>query len=359
MGTILTGAASAEHSSDNLFPDSGTLRRLIHESGNAVILTDNNVAEHCLDLFYQWIPEASALKVIKVEAGESSKTFKILELVLEFLTDCLFDRHSLLICLGGGMVTDLGGFAASVYKRGIPCAYVPTSLMAMVDAAWGGKTAIDFENKKNIIGTFNFQIPVFLNTIFLNTLPERRIREALAEMLKHELLFSQTELKSAQAISQNSKIDEEIIRNHVQMKLSIVDSDPYEKNQRKFLNLGHTLGHALEGYGLSVQADTYHGECVAAGIIFSLLLSVEKCNFPSELALKHCEYISKNCLLANVVLPEWEKLKSFLIHDKKNLNKIVSWVLLDQNLLPVFNSDVEESLCRQIYSSEQFRGFLR
>jgi 3-dehydroquinate synthase len=361
MDKTPTGVESAENLSNQpLVFSAQMLRDAIGNASTAGILTDNKVFSHCWDALVEWIPEAAQLPVLEISSGEQSKNIRSLEMIFDFLSSRFFDRHSLLICFGGGMVTDLGGFAASVFKRGIPCIYIPTTLMAMTDAAWGGKTGLDYNGIKNLLGTFEFRTPVALNAIFLKTLPERRFREALAEMIKHELLAGFVSLNSAEILFQNnSDMWFALILKHVRMKMDWVGRDPKEKNLRKCLNLGHTLGHALEGFYLQHEEETFHGECVAVGLIFSLLLSVEICSFPKDMAIAHAVYISTHCLSKPVKMPSWNELQSFLIHDKKNLKKSPKWVLLGSDLLPVLDVEVPELRLMTLYQSDSFREFLQ
>lgn len=360
MDKTQTGAGLAENGFHDLILNPGALKAAIAASTGAAILTDHHVASRCLDKFFQLLPQARVLPVLAISPGEESKNIQSLENILEFLSHQGLDRNALLICLGGGMITDLGGFASSVYKRGISCFFVPTSLMAMVDAAWGGKTGVDFRGVKNMLGTFRFNTPVFLHTPFLESLPERRKREAIAEMIKHELLSSATTLQSAEFLT-NIKKDraEAIIQWHIATKMKWVEADPLEKNQRKFLNLGHTLGHAIESVFLSESRETYHGECVAAGLIFALLLSVKEASFPEQLASDHCFYIRRNILLRFERIPSWEELKVFILQDKKNTGVTPSWVLLNASLQPFLHSAIPEEKLRMVYESEPFKEFLR
>ena len=245
------------------------------------VLADENTREHCLDLLREKLPDDFPLKIIEIPAGEKHKTLETCQSVWKILNDKLADRHSVLINLGGGVVCDLGGFAASVYKRGIRFLHVPTSLMAMADASIGGKTGIDLDGLKNMLGTFSQPLAVFVDPRFLKTLPERDLYNGFAEMLKHGLISEFSFFKQL-AESGPENINAEQIRISVEIKSDIVQRDPLERNIRKALNFGHTLGHAFETYSLlNDQSPLLHGEAVILGMMAETLLS-ERMNLIEE-----------------------------------------------------------------------------
>lgn len=255
-----------------------TLTELVKfiEAGNYsrfFVLTDENTAKHCLPVIRKYIDKLDNFDVIEINAGEESKNIDFCIGVWKMLIDFGADRQSLLINLGGGVITDLGGFAASTYKRGIDFVHIPTTLLSQVDASVGGKTGIDLENIKNIIGTFTQPKAVFIEHEFLNTLPPRQILSGLAEMLKHGLIADAgywEKLKKSDLQHPSA----ELVYHSVEIKNKVVIEDPHEKNIRKSLNFGHTIGHAIETYSLMHDENPLtHGEAIAAGMIAEAKLS--------------------------------------------------------------------------------------
>ena len=194
-----------------------------------------------------------------VEPGENAKNLKTSNHIWEFLTDNGFKRNDLIINLGGGMVSDLGGFVASTYMRGIKFINIPTTLLGMVDASIGGKTGIDFKGIKNIIGTFQFAELVLIDIEFLKSLSKKQIAAGYAEMIKHSLIDKKNEWKNISEIKCLDEINSEMIYKSIYIKINIIESDPMESNIRKHLNFGHTLGHAIETYLLGSEREILHG----------------------------------------------------------------------------------------------------
>src|ERR1700712_5850470 len=233
---------------------SNTIAELVKfiEKGNFsrfFVLTDENTVKHCLPVIRKQIDKLDNFDIIEINAGEESKSIDFCVGVWKMLIDFSADRQSLLINLGGGVISDLGGFAASTYKRGIDFIHVPTTLLSQVDASIGGKTGIDIDNLKNIIGTFTQPKAVFIEHAFLQTLPARQIKSGMAEMLKHGLiadadywnLLKQSDLENPSS---------ELVYRSIEIKNKVVIADPTERGLRKILNFGHTIGHALESYSL-------------------------------------------------------------------------------------------------------------
>lgn len=239
-----------------------------------VILVDSNTIEHCLPVLINYIDGLSDAEIIEIPDGEENKTMDICLSVWESLTEYEFSRNDLFICLGGGMVCDMGGFIASLYKRGMDCIYVPTSLLAMVDASIGGKTGIDMGPFKNHLGVFSFPKKVFIDLDFLQTLPQREITNGWAEMLKHGLIADGKHFEELEnCIVQNSTIPFEWVEKSLKIKHEIVESDPQESGRRKLLNFGHTIGHAIEGSLLNSSEPMDHGLAIAHGILVEAEIS--------------------------------------------------------------------------------------
>src|ERR1700749_4884910 len=237
------------------------------------VLTDENTGKYCLPVIRKHIDKLDNFDIIEINAGEESKNIDFCVDVWKMLIDFNADRQSLLINLGGGVITDLGGFAASTYKRGIDFVHVPTTLLSQVDASVGGKTGIDLDNVKNIIGTFTQPKAVFIEHEFLQTLPARQILSGLAEMLKHGLIFDAGYWKELK-ISNLHNPSAALVYHSVEIKNKVVIEDPHEKGIRKSLNFGHTVGHAIETYSLMNDENPLtHGEAIAAGMICEAKLS--------------------------------------------------------------------------------------
>lgn len=240
------------------------------------ILTDENTAKYCLPLLREKLGDTENFDIIEINAGEESKDIDFCIGVWKMLIDFGADRKSLLINLGGGVISDLGGFAASTFKRGIDFVHVPTTLLSQVDASVGGKTGIDIDSIKNIIGTFTQPKAVFIEYEFLKSLPARQILSGTAEMLKHGLICDADYWKQLKE-SDLSQPNGELVYQSVAIKNRVVIEDPHEKNIRKALNFGHTIGHAVETYSLLNDEDHLsHGEAIAIGMICEAYLSYKK-----------------------------------------------------------------------------------
>lgn len=237
------------------------------------IITDNNTLSYCYPLIKNILPEH---QLMEVPAGEEHKNIDTCQLIWKQLTDLYFDRHSLLIVLGGGVLGDMVGFCAATYKRGIDFILIPTTLLAQVDASVGGKLGIDFHDYKNQIGVFCEPKATIINASFLNTLPERELRSGFAEVIKHCLI---SDLAMWESIRKKKLTDQDwnlLVNHSVQFKKSVTDNDPKEKGLRKILNFGHTIGHALESYFLADGNRIFHGEAIAMGMVMESFIAYEK-----------------------------------------------------------------------------------
>jgi len=282
------------------------------------VLVDENTHKHCLELLESKLPTEFSASVIEIPAGEKSKSLETCSEVLETLTENLADRNSVLINLGGGVVCDLGGFVASVYKRGIRFLHVPTSLMAMADASISGKNGIDLRGLKNIVGTFNQPMAVFIDPRFLSTLPERELNNGFAEMLKHGLISEYSFFEHLVSKGYENITSEEI-RISAEIKSDIVQRDPFEKGFRKVLNFGHTVGHALESHSLlHDERPLLHGEAIVLGMMAEILLS-EKHNLitPTETE-PILSGLFEFAVMYDFNTPCIESLIEFIANDKKS-----------------------------------------
>lgn len=293
------------------------------------ILTDKTTHELCLPLINQ-IECIGGATHITIGATDTHKTLQTLADVWTAMSNGGGTRHSLMINLGGGMVTDLGGFAASTFKRGIKYINIPTTLLSMVDASVGGKTGINFNGLKNEIGVFNSPETVIIDTAFLRTLDHENILSGYAEMLKHGLIS--TEESYAELL--NFDLDNvdylhlgEMVGKSVAVKERVVTEDPFEHGIRKALNLGHTAGHAFESWALS-RKPYLHGYAVAWGLICELYLSVTKMGFPTERMRQTVRFIKDNYGTLPVTCDDYPELFEFMTHDKKNTAGIINFTLL-------------------------------
>lgn len=312
------------------------------------VLTDQNVAQHVLPL----IGSLADFPAFIITPGEHNKNLNTATEVWQFLTQNKASRKSLLINLGGGVITDLGGFAASTYKRGMAFINIPTTLLSQVDAAIGGKTGVNFHNYKNLVGTFTQPLYVLVNPLFLKTLPFQHFRAGFAEMVKHALLSSPTDwqlIKSFDLENIDYEFLKTLIHNSIKTKLHYVQQDPYEKNFRKALNFGHTIAHALETYFLDRQMPILHGEAVAIGLIAEIYLSNQKFLFDFNKVLEISAFISKNFPSYDIPYQDYEQILSIMTHDKKNAFGNVNFTLLKDIGEPQINqvcskSNIIESL---------------
>ena len=296
------------------------------------IIVDENTHNHCLPYFLSQLVTVLDIEIIEIEAGETHKTIDTCLGVWNALSELGADRKSLLLNLGGGVITDLGGFIASTFKRGINYINVPTSLLAMVDASIGGKTGVDLGHLKNQIGIINSGEMVLIDTKFLKTLPENQMRSGLAEMLKHGLIYSEQYWNKFNNLSELplTNIDN-LIYESICIKKSIVEQDPSEENLRKTLNFGHTLGHAIESYVLSNPSknNLLHGEAVAIGMVLACYISSELLSFSKEVNDNIKDILISIYGKVTITETDYMPIIELLKYDKKTEHGIVNFVLLE------------------------------
>ncbi len=299
------------------------------EHDKLFVLFDQTTQEHCSQL----LQDFRCLKgytPISIKPSDTNKNLESLAEVWQQLQDGGATRHSCLINVGGGMVTDLGGFAASTFKRGINFINIPTTLLAMVDASVGGKTGINFKGLKNEIGVFNDSKFVILDTDFLKTLDQENICSGYAEMLKHGLIADEKmweELVSFDLEHPDFTHLQDMVGDSVKVKERIVEEDPHENGIRKALNLGHTFGHAFESWALK-RKPVLHGYAVAFGLIPELYLSVAKTGFPTEKMRQTVAFIKEYYGTLGITCDDYDELIELMRHDKKNQNGIINFTLL-------------------------------
>lgn len=297
------------------------------------VLTDENTARQCWPVIRDFFSLRQA-RLIVTPAGDANKGLDAVVKVWHELEAGGATRHSCLINLGGGMVTDLGGFAASTYKRGIDFINMPTTLLAMVDAATGGKTGFNFGGLKNEIGVFSNARFVILNTDFLKTLDESNLRSGYAEMLKHALIDSEqtwAELLNFNLAEPNLEQLQTMLTKSVRIKQRIVKKDPKERDSRKALNLGHTIGHAIEEWSMEQvpgRQPLLHGYAVAYGLTGELYLSAIKTQFPTDRLCQTVSFIRSYYGVPPITCNDYPHILELMTHDKKNINGQINFTLL-------------------------------
>lgn len=312
-----------------------------------IVLVDENTNNYCLPNFLARLPTEIEIEIIEIEAGEEMKNIATCMELWQTLIDLGADRKSIILNLGGGVITDLGGFVACTFKRGIDFIHIPTTLLAMVDAAIGGKNGIDLGQLKNQIGVIKEPKAVVIDTIFLTTLPPREMRSGLAEMLKHGLIYDKNYWDEIKNISNLNTDDlDRLIYQSVQIKNKIVSQDLTEKGIRKSLNFGHTLGHAIESYFLENEnkPTLLHGEAIAIGLILESYLSLELNLITKEEYAEIKYYISDIFEPIAFTSEDVEKIISLLIFDKKNEFGKIQFALLNGIGGISLNQNVSNSL---------------
>ena len=294
------------------------------------VLTDEHTHRLCLPQIKD-IPAMRQAQEIVIGAEDVNKTLETLAHVWQTLSQQGATRHSLLVNLGGGMVTDLGGFAAATFKRGIAYINIPTTLLAMVDASVGGKTGINFNGLKNEIGAFSPAASVLIETEFLRSLDAHNFFSGYAEMLKHGLISTPEHWAELLAFDTEC-IDygrlKQMVGRSVQVKENIVREDPLERGIRKALNLGHTVGHAFESLALAEERPVLHGYAVAWGLVCELYLSFRKTGFPKERMQQTVHFIRQNYGVFPFDCKSYDRLYELMQHDKKNTAGVINFTLL-------------------------------
>ncbi|QNE40282.1 3-dehydroquinate synthase [Hymenobacter sp. NBH84] len=316
--------------------------------GQVVVVTDDNTQRLCYPILRPYLPEEHS--VVMLPTGEEFKTLSSCELVWNELTTQRADRFAVVVNLGGGVVTDLGGFSAALYKRGVRFVQVPTTLLAQVDASVGGKTGVDYQGFKNHIGVFQEPAGVFIDPQFLQTLDPRQLKSGYAEIVKHWLIADAEAFAAGRYTGLFVEDWTPVIRASVATKEAIVAQDPLESGLRKILNFGHTVGHALESYLLTQPGrEILHGEAVAAGMVCESWLSVQKGLLSPEELDKIETFLFSIYEKVPFVTLETEAIADYARQDKKNAGTTINCTLLeaigravyDQ---PITMQDVTDSL---------------
>lgn len=311
------------------------------------LLTDGRMFHLCSGHLFDKLPALRGVACTKIVLGEEGKTLCTVEHLVERLAEQEMSKNGLLVCFGGGGVSDVGGFAASIYKRGIAHANIPTTLMAQTDAALGGKTAVNLGPIKNVLGTFHWPVLTVLDSAYLATLPNNELINGWAESVKHAIIADAQLFDRIEALGQ-PRVDDAFLMASAQIKLDIVAADPFEKGFRKALNFGHTVGHAIEGYFLEYQNPIGHGLAIAEGMKVELTLA-HRLGLLAE-----PEYVRAYSLLdklyGRIIYPDdpTDRLMALMRNDKKNKSGKIGFALptaigaVDHNVL------VDEAFVREV-----------
>ncbi len=311
------------------------------------ILVDENTHEYCLPKFLSKLSTNTEIEIIEIESGEINKTIDTCVGVWNTLSELNADRKSLLINIGGGVITDLGGFVACTFKRGIAYINVPTTLLSMVDASVGGKTGVDLGVLKNQIGVISNPHQVLIDTEYLDTLPQNQMRSGLAEMLKHGLITGENYWNNFLNLSNLSLKDlDRLIHESVIIKKNVVEQDPFENGLRKTLNFGHTLGHAVESYFLSQPEKTtlLHGEAIVVGMILECYISSKLLGFPEKQVDDIKDLFLGYYGKVTIEQGDYAPIIDLLRYDKKNSHGSINFVLLEAIGKHKLDCTVDENL---------------
>jgi 3-dehydroquinate synthase len=312
------------------------------------VLCDSNTENFCLPVLQDYIPVSFIDKVITIPSAEENKNIETAVYLWRILLDKDADKDTVLICLGGGIICDIGGFVAATFKRGIDCLYIPTSLMAQVDAAIGGKTAVNLDNIKNTVGLFCQPKSVFIIPAFLRTLAEKEILSGFAEMLKHGLIADKTYWEELIRIKEISQIiTPRLIKKSIDIKTTICNVDPYDRGERKKLNFGHTVGHAIESFALSISHPLSHGEAVALGMIAEAHISCQKKRIDKKEWISIAKVLRDFFPSFSIQERDYAMILSCLQKDKKKMNDQSNFTLLNRVGEAVINQQVnqDEIIC--------------
>jgi 3-dehydroquinate synthase len=323
----------------------------IRRNRKVFLIADSNTLSSCFPILAEAQPDFGACEIIEIEPGEESKSWSIAESIIQRLLELQADKNTLIVALGGGMVTDLVGFVAAVYKRGVSCVLIPTSLLAMVDASIGGKTALNIQSIKNAVGTITEPEAILIYPGFLNTLPTMEIQSGLGEMLKHAILDSEGRWDQLLNDWKDESKRFELIRQSAEIKWKIVEADPREHHLRQQLNIGHTFGHAIESASFSMTENIAHGKAVALGLMIEATLAVQIGKATSQFADKIRDGILHLIPLSKSI-PSFDQLLPYLRNDKKNQGDAIRFSLATGFGAFELGVEIQEDDLRKAYNTE-------
>lgn len=300
-----------------------------YQGSSIFIITDDNCRKYCLPLLQRETSLVESSRILTVGGTEEDKSIeKCIDLWRELTQYCV-DRNAVVINLGGGLIGDLGGFVAATFKRGIEYINVPTTLLAQVDAALGGKTAVNFMGHKNLVGVFKHPKAVFVDPRFLETLSKRELLSGMAEVVKHALIADghywkqvlKTDIGQVQEVGR-------LVKRSIEIKNEVVESDPLEKGRRKVLNFGHTIGHAIESCSLEEGRPLLHGEAIAIGIVCESYLSYKFAGLDHALLDEICSYMLTTFPVYEIESHCFHRLVQLMQNDKKNTGRQINFSLI-------------------------------
>ncbi len=310
------------------------------------ILVDENTRQHCLPVLLKNIEIEHS--IIEIPAGEQHKNLSSCRHIWEEMMLQGMDRHSLLLNLGGGVIGDMGGFCAATYMRGIDFVQIPTTLLAQVDASIGGKLGIDFNLVKNSIGLFKNPKAVFVNPVFLQTLPESEIWSGFAEVFKHALIADADLWHDLQKVTSLSALDwQPLLARSLRIKKQVVEIDPYEKGLRKALNFGHTIGHAVESFSFSADKPLLHGEAVAIGIVCESWLSNKEGGLSQKSLEQIAAFVKKRYPSFSFQEKDFPRIMEFMKKDKKNRDGRINFTFIPEVGKVEWDQYCEEEIIRE------------
>ena len=289
-----------------------------------VVLVDENTKEHCYSIVKSLLPPH---ELIEITSGEENKNIQTCLVIWDGLTELQCDRKAFMLNLGGGVITDIGAFCAATYKRGIRFANIPTTLLSQVDASVGGKTGFDYKGFKNHIGLFINPEFVWVDTLFLKTLPKREQRSGFAEMLKHGLIADKNHWEHCKKVGP-FRISLDDVKTSVLIKKRVVEKDPKEQGLRKILNFGHTVGHAIETHFLMHQPKLLHGEAIAIGMLLEAFIAKEKAFIDKEELINIKSVILEHYDVPHLPEKEFDSISNYCLQDKKNEGNSINMSLL-------------------------------
>jgi 3-dehydroquinate synthase len=322
----------------------------INDHSQYFIICDENTIKHCLPILVGECKELKNAEIFEIESGERSKSLVLCSQIWEALVNYNADKHALIINLGGGVISDLGGFVASVYKRGIDFINIPTTILAMADASIGGKTGIDFAGVKNSIGTITQPKAVFVFHDFLKTLDSRQVYNGLAEIYKIALICDKPFWNKLADFNNIKESDRDIVINKsIELKNKIVKKDPSEKNVRRALNFGHSIGHAVETVLLGTDKELLHGEAVVVGMIAETYIAYEKKLTSEKEAMQIFQTLKTVFAPQPVSNEHLQNIFNALLNDKKNRKaqfffSLVNGIGKHKIDVPVKEKEVSEAL---------------
>ncbi|WP_340073812.1 3-dehydroquinate synthase [Leptobacterium sp. I13] len=320
-------------------------------SSKLFVIVDSHTKKECLPYFLDRIQKLENIIVIEIQPGETYKNITTCSYIWERLSLHGADRKSLIINLGGGVVTDLGGFVAATYMRGIRFINIPTSLLAMVDASVGGKTGVDLGILKNQVGVFAAPQFVIVDPQYLITLPKNHITNGIAEMLKHGLIHNKDHWDAVSLLQKGTIPSRRLVYDSVVIKSTIVNEDPKEQNRRKILNYGHTLGHAIESHYLKKgnKEGVLHGEAIAIGMLLESYISSVQEGLSKDTLKTIKETIFSFFEKKQISHTDIDEIIALLQYDKKNSEGVVNFVLLKTIAQPVIDKKVDRQLIKEAF----------